>query len=359
MDLFILDTNFDAVSVIDSYESLIWTGRYNEYGDFELYTPVRSELLKTIKQDYYLWTRDSDNVMIVEKIHIQSDAENGDHITVSGRSLESILTRRIIWGRLNITGNLQNGIKKLLDACIINPSDDDRKISNFIFEYSTDPVITGLTVTAQYTGDNLYDVISKLCSEHGIGFRITLNDNKQFVFKLYAGSNRSYDQNTYPYVIFSPNFENLLNSNYMESKTALKNSVLIAGEGEDNERKFASIDKGDKGVNRRELFVDARDISSDLGDGVSMPNDEYADLLKQRGNEKLTENEDVVSFEAQVDAYAMFKYGEDFFIGDIVQITNEFGHEATARICELVISENKEGIDVYPTFKVIQEGEQI
>lgn len=53
----------------------------------------------------------------------------------------------------------------------------------------------------------------------------------------------------------------------------------------------------------------------------------------------------------------MFRYGEDFFNGDIVQIANEYGHETQARILEIVQSEDENGFSVYPTFKTItQEG---
>ena len=84
-----------------------------------------------------------------------------------------------------------------------------------------------MKLEAQYTGDNLYDVIQKICEEQGIGFKITLNDEKQFVFELYAGSDRSYDQTENPYVIFSPKFENIINSNYIESKASLKTVTLL------------------------------------------------------------------------------------------------------------------------------------
>ena len=91
----------------------------------------------------------------------------------------------------------------MLNENVISPSDSNRKISNFIFKESTDSAITKLKLEAQYTGDNLYDVIQKICEEQGIGFKITLNDKKQFVFELYAGFDRSYDQTENPYVIFS------------------------------------------------------------------------------------------------------------------------------------------------------------
>lgn len=355
MDLTVLNTNLDDIAPVDTYESFIWTDRYYSYGDFELYTAISKDVFNYIKQDYYLKNRDSEHVMIIEKLLISSDAEDGNRITVSGRSLESILDRRIVWGQKTLSGNLQNGIKTLLDENIISPLDNSRKIDNFIFEASTDPAITGLTIDAQYTGDNLYDVIQKICEEKNIGFKVTLNDNKQFVFKLYSGTDRSYAQTAVPYVVFSPNFENIINSNYVESKSSLKNITLIGGEGEGASRRYTTVGSG-SGLNRREVFTDARDISSDVGDGVILTNAEYTAKLQQRGKEKLIENPEVISFEGQVETTLMFKYGEDFFNGDVVQIANEYGHETKARILEIVMSEDEEGISVYPTFKTTEEG---
>lgn len=348
MNLFVLDTEFQTLAVIDTYKSIIWTDRYDECGDFELYTLMEDGILEYIKQDHYLWNPESEHVMIIEKLLITSDVEEGNVLTVSGRSVESILNRRVVWGRLRINGNLQDGVKALLDACFINPEDENRKIDNLVFEYSTDSAITDLTLTAQYTGDNLYDVIHKICNEFGLGFKMVLNDDMQFVFKLYSGADRSYNQIVNPYVVFSPKFDNLLNSNYIESKSALKTCTLIGGEGEGTERKFASVGGG-TGMDRREMFTDARDISSDLGDGECLSDEDYEVLLIQRGKEKLTENTDIVSFEGEIEPTSMFQYGEDYFIGDIVQIANEHGHEATARIGEIVISEDETGRSVYPT----------
>lgn len=353
MDLMILNKDLDAISVVDIYESFIWTDRYFEAGDFELYAPMSPNLLSYFKKDYYLQRRGTDRLMIIEKILIETDVENGDHITISGRSLESILDRRIVWGQMTLSGNLQNAIELLLDDCIINPSNANRKIPNFIFQASTDPLITGLTIEAQYTGDNLYDVIQQICEERGIGFKIILNDNKQFVFELYAGVDRSYDQEARPYVVFSPSFDNIISSNYLEDKASLKNVALIGGEGEGSARKYAASGNV-SGLDRREMFVDARDISSDTDTGT-LTSEEYTALLTQRGKEKLAENTDVTSFEGQMETSIMYVYGEDFFDGDIVQIQNEYGHENKVRVLEVVTSVNEEGTSVYPTFKTIEE----
>ena len=352
MDLTILNTSFEAVAVIDTYESFIWTDRYFEPGDFELYAAVSEKLLTTVRQDYYIVNRSSEHVMIVENLRINSDAEDGNHVTISGKSAESILDRRIIWGRMMIRGNLQNGVKELLTASMINPDDPDRKVDSLIFKDSTDPAITNLSIEAQYTGDNLLEVIEKICKDNGIGFKITLNEANQFVFELYAGVDRSYGQMQHPFVVFSPNFENIMNSNYFESNSALKNVTLIGGEGEGSARRYMTVGSG-SGLNRREIFTDARDISSDVGEGETLTDAEYNALLEQRGKEKLSEHVSVTSFDGQVETSTTFVYGRDFFNGDIVQIANEYGHETKARVVEIIMSEAESGQSVYPTFTTV------
>lgn len=355
MEILVLNTDYESVAVIDNYESMIWTDRYNAYGDFEIYFTIDSKLLEFLKEDYYLWLRDSEHCMIIENIKINSDVEEGNHMIVTGRSLESILERRIIWGQKVFTGNLQNAVHTMLNESIISPSISERKIDNFIFQASTDNKITGLTINTQYTGDDLYTVIKSLCEENNIGFKILLNEENQFVFSLYAGADRSYGQTENPYVVFSTKFENLINSNYFSSKANLKTVALVAGEGEGSARKTAIVGSG-TGLNRRELFTDARDISSDTEDRI-LSDAEYTEQLKSRGTKDLAGHIATTAFEGEVEATRLFKYGEDFFIGDIVQIANEYGNKGTAYISELIISNSKDELLIYPTFKSISEKE--
>ena len=351
MELLVLNTNFEALGIIDNYESLIWTDRYDAYGDFELYVSVTPNLLNLLKEDYYLWLKESEHIMIIESISITSDAENGNDLVITGRSLESILERRIVWGQKVLTGNLQSAIQTLLTEAIISPSITDRKIDNFIFESSTDTRIINLLVDVQVTGDDLHSVIQTLCKINYIGFKIRLNDLNQFVFSLYMGKDRSYNQTINSYVIFSPNFENIANSNYYRSKTDFKNVTLVGGEDEGIYRKTVTVGSG-SGLNRRELFTDARDISSDV-EGGTLTESEYASKLTARGYEKLAEHLVKNAFDGEVEATQLFKYGEDFFIGDIVQLSDDYGNEGIVSITELILSQNKEGLSLCPTFKTV------
>lgn len=89
MDILVLNTDLDAISVVDTYESFIWTDRYRQPGDFELYMSMMLSVLQYIRQDYYIWNRDSEHVMIIEKIRIDSDVEDGNHINQSINSSSS------------------------------------------------------------------------------------------------------------------------------------------------------------------------------------------------------------------------------------------------------------------------------
>lgn len=358
MDIFVLDEKFETINIVDAYQSMIWTDRYREAGEFELYTEVSGEVLKYIVKDRYLSIKDSDRTMIVSDMEIISDRDIGNRIKITGWSLEKILDRRIVWGQRLLNTTLQNGIKTLLNESIISPSDSSRRIPNFIFEESSDERITKLTMDTQFTGDNLYDVIYQLCLENDLGFKLILNDSNQFVFSLYAGVDRSYDQTSNPYVIFSPKFENLVNSSYFDTNADLKTITLIGGEGEGSERVYTTYSSSSEtGLNRRELFTDARDLQSSYSDENGTEHNltraQYIEILQNRGKSKLAEYSNITAFEGEVDPFNSFLYKEDYNLGDIVQIENEYGFRGTARITEVVSSQDESGYSLYPTFEML------
>ena len=366
MELLVLDESFEPFAIIDTYNSLIWTDRYNECGDFELFTAMSMDLLNVIKQDYYIRRPDSDHVMIIEKIEIDTDVEDGNTITITGRSLESLLDRRIVWNETSLSGSFQDGIEKLLNENIISPSNESRKIPNFKMEKSEDQAITNLTIEAQYKGDNLYDILQTLCTERNIGFKVVLSDTNELVFSLYSGTDRSYDQTDNPYVIFSPNYDNLISSNYIESKSSFKNVTLVSAEDSDNrpeeegaEAPLVETAVGNvSGLARRETFTNYGSISRTVTEDdqeKTLSDSEITAMLRQKGKETLAENASILSFEGEAETSTMFKYGEDFTIGDIVQVEDHYGHESRARVIELVLSDATDGFSVYPTFSAIAE----
>ena len=52
MELLVLNQSFESIAVIDNYKSMIWTDRYNAYGDFEICFAMDIKLLNVLKEDY-------------------------------------------------------------------------------------------------------------------------------------------------------------------------------------------------------------------------------------------------------------------------------------------------------------------
>lgn len=365
MDIHVLNENFETIAVIDQYESLLWTDRYSSPGDFEIYTPVSELMLTYPKVNNYLRYGETEHLMIIEDITIESNVEEGNHIKIVGRSLESILDRRAIVSEVNLSGNLQNGVKSLIVSNIINPSDSNRRIANFRFEESTDSAITSLTYENQFKGTNLLETITEICDANEIGFKVILDDDNNFVFSLYKGVDRSYRQEVLPYVVFKPSFENIVSSNYSEVNSSAKTFCYVHStyteryEDEEGHSESIEIDVirtvgSGTGLLRKETYIDGQ-VTKD--EDMSM--DEYYSKLDQSGNDELKNNSKIQkTFDGQCETKRMYVYNRDFFLGDVCQVANEYGMESPARVTEFIWSQSSSGLDNYPTFTALDYEEE-
>ena len=348
MEFNILDKNRQWIGVVDQYKSAIWTPRYWDAGDFEIYAEATESNLSILQEDYYVTRQDDSMACIIQKVNIVTDEEGGKYLIVTGESLQSVLKRRIVWQQTTLRGTVEKCVRKLIDENIINPTIPERKIPGFVLG---DEKGFTETVEMQVTGDNLFDVISSICQSYGYGFTVTLNDSGEMVFNLYKGEDRSYSQDVNPYVVFSPDFDNVKSVDYVSDKTDYKNVALVAGEGEGTYRKTATVGTA-SGLDRYEMYVDARDISTN-DEEISL--EDYNKLLAERGNENLAAAIVQKSFEGEVEASVNYTYKEDYFLGDIIQIENEFGIKAAPRIVEIIECMDENGYSMTPTFDS-QEG---
>lgn len=351
MSIYLLDTDFRRIRLIDEYISMIWTDRYAEAGDFELYVTATVENVSIFKTGMYLSNTLSEHLMIVETIEIKSDIEDGAKLIVSGRSLESILSRRIVWNQTVFENkNIQDIIFELLKDSIISPNNASRKIDNFIFERLENTQVNTVRLDKQYTGDNIYTVIHELCEQYGLGFKL-IRVNNQFRFGLYMGKNHTHGTDSF--VTFSPRFDNLISSNVITSIRDNVNIACVAGEGEGASRKIISAGTETSGIERMELFVDARSVSSKTENDTVISPEQYNSILLQKGMEELNVHQSKTTIESEVDYNGIFKYKKDFDVGDIVNVSNEFGYSGKLRITEIVTSDSVDGMTIVPTFKVI------
>lgn len=362
----LLNKKFVLIKIIDDYISFIWTERYRQAGDFELYLDMTQENFDNYKINRYISNSESDKLMIIESVEITSDIESGNKFKVTGRSLESILSRRIVWEQTSFKGKLHEGIYKLINEAFLNPKDTTRKLSLLTYKQTENTEITSKDLDVQYTGDNIYDIINEITDHFDIGYKITFTKNETFEFTLYKGTDRSKENSKRTPVVFAPYFNNIINSDYLESVEEMKNVARIAGEEKDNKRKYEIVYRNDvevSGINRRELFVDARDLSQEESteDGQTskvLSDKEYSEKLKSRGKEQLTEYKKSMTFDGEVDVEGQFKFNEDFFLGDIVQFMDEYGNDKKVRVDEFIMSDDNSSTKSYPSFSVLEDPEE-
>lgn len=345
MVVYILNSAFAPVAVVDVFKSLIWSKRYYTCGDFELYIPANEELRPYLQKDNFVVRDDDDTCMIIERLDIQTDAENGNFFIVTGRSLESILSRRVVLYQTVI--NAAEAVKGISEL-ITKHTGNGRSTSYRAFpglSIDSDSFETGFPLKAQFTGDNLLKAVSVLCKRFEIGFKISLS-GADMVLSFYQGNDTA--------VIFSPEFDNLINSDYASDSSNLANYAVVAGEGEGTSRILCMVSKfspSARGFDLREIFVDARDISSNNGEIGTM---DYVEMLRERGLENLAEHEVTSAFSAEVSPELTFTYKTDYDLGDTVTVKNEYGITAKPRITEIIESWDDTGYKVQPVFDVTE-----
>ena len=340
----IMNTTFQKVGLIDDYVSFIWCTRYYKTGDFELVVNVDSANSLLLQKDFYVIRETDDNVGIIDNIQITRNEDDNELMIVSGRFLSSILGRRIIEKQTQLNATVSAGVFALITNEAIAPVNNSRKIPNLIYKYN----MISARLQAQYTGDNLLEVIEKICETYRIGQKITLN-NGEFIFELYEGTDRSYNQTSVPRVIFSDEYDNLLSSNYHEDYESIITDVLVAGEGEGLERKIVWSSKStNTGLDRYEVYKDQRQLSTNNG---QVTESEYMAQLKESGLEDISGF--TTSFTGQV-YFDNIEYRKDVNIGDICVIENSrWGVYINTRLIEVIESVDESGkYTITPTFGV-------
>lgn len=345
MDLYILDREFNQIGLIDTASSVIWNERYFDTGDFEIYIRANKTNIELLQAGNYVMRVGKDVIGIVEKITTSTNNDTGNYLTVTGRFLESILDRRIVTSQTTLSGRVELCIRRLIEENIISPRDSRRKIDNFILgpeiglemDYNMD---------IQITGQSLLEVITEICKNYKIGFRTVLNEKNQFVFSLYTGTDRSYGQTTNDYVVFSPEFDNLISTEYVHDVTEYKNAAVVGGEGEGVDQKTVSIGES-TGLDRCETYIDSSGMSTNYG---IINVETYLKKLEEYGNEQLNLLKVTDSISGEVETTRTYQFNDDFYLGDVVSVENEYGVKANTRIIEALENEDENGYKIVPTF---------
>lgn len=381
--VYLLDSSYETIGVIDEYYSLIWTVRFRGAGEAQLVLPATRDYMNTLQIGMYLMIpSDKDSLMRIDTIQISDSFEEGAKLTITAYGLEYILSQRVA-KRINaaIKANPALIVKGLLNDNAINADVSARNFPGLKFGAFVEDVPEAKFLTYYIDGENVYELVNSFCDHADIGWRIKPDyDSKGMIFETYRGKDRSYNQTDNPWVVFSPSYDNLISSNFIKNESAKYNVVMYKGpdayysDGQklrDEVRGFVNMGRlplsrvlfVPRGLARREIFYEDNtswnDPDSSSGDLYSQSAME--DMVKGNAKKALTDSIEKDAFEGEVDTLRQFTYGVDFEIGDICQMSTDYGIDALIRVEEVVQSKDNEGYKLTPTFVILnfEAGEQI
>jgi len=164
-------------------------------------------------------------------------------------------------------------------------------------------------------------------------------------FEVYTGDNRTTAQRTFPATVFSPDLDNLSGVTQLTSTAALKTEARVLSVNGGATVFGIGQDPYAQGFAKRQLYVDARDVTLPAGDELNA-------VLQQRGLEALANAQTVYSFDGQI-AQSAFEYGEDYNLGDVVEERNNTGFGNKMRVTEQIFVSDDQGERSYPTLSLI------
>ena len=330
--------------VDQSWERLSYTRRYTAMDTFELVIH-RSRLWASelaTKRLLYL-PDEGDLVFLIEQIaSVAEGSTRNDEMTVTGRSLEGIaMAERLVVPPAGESHDRQTGvaaetaIKHYLRAHAADLATPARQVPGLVVAADA---ARGPTVTVNGRYQTVLDLVREIALVAGLGWEITYDAGSgDFVFDVVDGVDRSAS------VFFDFAFETLERWEELESVIDAKSVALVAGQGEGIDRDLVSRWSGAEptGFDRREAFLDARDV--EVG---------ATTVLEQRGDAFLAATGAETSLEADVHQYGGFRYREHWDTGDVVTVRNaERGLAYAVRIVE--VTKAFERSAAAPTIKAV------
>ncbi len=333
MQLIVLDKNFDTLGSIPLFRTLIWVRRYEKLGCFELY--ASKDFFDLLNSGKYLYRNDAEELGVIDEVNYAQDENGGREAYAKGNFAEVLLADRVIASTVTLNGNIETEMRQLVMQTAIAPSDQDRAVSHLrLGEVSG---IAG-TLDLQATGDNLSEKLYEIGNTQEISHRVRYDYlTNDLAFEVWQGKDRRDSQTENSWAIFSNSFYNIRDVVYNRNNSSYKNYAYVTGAGEGSNRIIVTVDLRRPGEERKELWVDARDLQQDDGNGKLISTAAYRAMLEQRGREKLAEYRKVETVNSKIDPNANLIYKRDFDLGDYcTYINTEIGVATDKRITEVM-----------------------
>ena len=319
MTLDVLDeTTLARLGRIEVWVSLYWDEPYNTLTESKLEVRPTQENLELLREGRWLKRSDSNVPM---RICHRSNENQDANLVCTLFPATWIFSKRVSTETVK-DENAEQAMRRLVAAMQPWPRLELGSVVGFDTRY-----------TAQTSGGSLLEYFTTLGAACDLGFRVVLagkNADKKLVFEVFRPT---ADPNNR----FSTKWGNLQGASWAFGDSDYCNVAIVQGAGEGENRATVTVGLTDAaGANRRELYVDARDVQPDEEKGETNQSADYLQRLMDRGTNKLLDQLRTGSIEISLDA--------DLSPGDVAFCTlPELGYKATVRVADVITQSQSDG----------------
>lgn len=352
-NFYIYNAARERIGVLQHDNAVQWLENYQSPGEVKIDAQATADNLAMLIDGNRIYNTDTDTVARICHVDIVQ-TESEELITAHADITSELLSDRVLMATENAT------VAETAMYSIYSKNRRDLPIASGKAEGYTE------RAEMELTWGSVLDAEKKLADVSGLGFMVLFNpETGAETFKVYKGINRSKD--LFPGYVgyFGTDVGNIQNVAASSGTTDFKNVAVVAGAGEGKLREVRIVSLGNvSGENRRELYVDARDLQREYQ--IATPTGavdekgnpiynyetkiytaaEYNALLDARGLEKLAECLKTFSITCDI-VQNNILYGVDYFLGDRMPVKlPEYGIYASARISSVTMVYEKEGVKI-------------
>lgn len=333
---------FQSVGVFDGFKSLTVTLNYYTYSTFELVVGLTPANIKYFIPETCIYM---EGLYFYVDYAVVSDAATAE-LKVTGKSLLGKSLIRIVARNYAKNARPEQIVTDHLNNELVKPSDAKRQIK--YLKLAETPNLGLGSTDYQNSYGIVAEEIETLCTSYDFGVRevATQLGNPGNTLTIYKGEDKS------KIIEFSDDFENITKAGYQNNNFDESSTAYVYGEGEGAARKSVKVGDDKTGLDRKELYVDARDLQQKGSESGDMTDSQYTNALKTRGTQKLAERKRVLTLTGETPVSSkLFKLGEDYWLGDVVTIKSElFNLRKESTITSIKKTYDHTGLYIEPIF---------
>lgn len=253
------DSNLNRLGTLFTWISLVWEEKYYTYGDCQIEVHQSDGILALLQPGNLVCLTGHAEPMILHSVELQNKK-----LVANGYSAAWLLSMRTSRDIVK-NENAEGALRRVANNMTPWPKLELGELHNIPDKY-----------TSQTSGQSVLSYCETVCKAVDMGFHI-IKAGKKLLFECYKPAQNKN-------LRYAEIYGNMGNIEYTLSNKDEYNVATVAGAGEGDARIVVTVGQTElTGAQRKELYVDARDVQKDEGE----TDGSYTERLKERGLEKL------------------------------------------------------------------------